>query len=174
MADTASHPAPSAPPSAPPSTPPSTEDRSALDDAWARLGDMDPTAARDAVATLPPAVASSVEGLRLRGRAAWREGLVEAAMTLLADAIVVAEAKGPNSATDHAAALTDLAVMHMQMGRKQDTLPRRLLTMALALDPKQPEALAALASLAEDDGDPGTALTHLRAACAAAEALPGR
>lgn len=142
--------------------------RQVIDSAWDHLGSIDPGAAQKAVTALPRDAAGTVEGLRFAGRAAWRQGLPEAAMTLLADAIAAAEADDDADPGTQAAALTDLAVMQMETG--QTALAERLLGMALDLDPRLPEALSALAALAEDAGDTETALARLREACAAATA----
>lgn len=128
--------------------------------AWSALAEPDAEAVLEPLSALPEALATTPEGLRLAGRAAWRRGLPEAAMTLLAES-VTADATDP-------AALVDLAVLQMEAG--QADLAESLLRSALHLAPAMPEAHAALASLAEDRGDTDGALHHLRAACAGARA----
>lgn len=133
-------------------------DSALLQTAWNALAEPDADAVVKPLAALPKALAKTPEGLRLAGRAAWRRGLPEAAMTLLAESVTT-------DATDPAA-LVDLAILQMEAG--QSDLAERLLRAALDLAPTLPEAHAALATLAEDSGDTDGALRHLRAACAGA------
>lgn len=137
---------------------PASAHRDALDAAWTALAAPDISVAVKALGALPEEAASSAEGLRLAGRVAWRRGLPEAAMTLLAQAVT----KAPSDA----AALVDLAVLQMEAG--QSDLAETLLNTALQHMPSLPEAHAALATLAEAEGDTEAALRHLRAACAKA------
>lgn len=125
---------------------------------WSALGEAGSGAVRERLKALPPQAAGSAEGLRLSARAAWREGLSEAAITRLADAL--------EAAPQDSGILTDLAVLLLEAGNPETA--RQLLTAALEHDATLPEAHAALASLAEDAGEMDSALRHLRAACAGA------
>jgi len=142
-----------------------TANAPALDAAWNALARGESAALRAHLAALPDAVATSGEGQRLAARAALLDGLPEAALRHLAEAV---------TADPHdAAALIDLAALQRAAGETQ--VAARLLDAVAKLDDTYPEVPALRASLAQDAGDDAAALRHLRAACALAltRAAPG-
>lgn len=140
-----------------------------LDAAWAALAAGETAALRAHLAALPEGAVDSAARARLAARAALQDGLPEAALRHLAEA-VTADPSDP-------ATLIDLAALQRAAGER--TLAEKLLDAAERLDDSHPEAHALRASLAQDAGDATAALRHLRTACAlaltraAADPAPG-